>query len=374
MFEQDLITGVRFFGVLSMITMAVIVALVNRGRAHSRVYNLSRWLICVACFLLGIHFLLQFYGHFRVRCVSLAWVVNLIFYVPTVLAFNLGIRNLLYAGHSMRPPLIYAASHTVVCYLLLVIGYATDTLINDQQPYLTMTFLVACLLFAESLRMAWVMYGDLRLIDQRLSGQDLDECRRFLFYTSLPTRILLSLALFIPWVGMSGSLMLNGVFGLVIFGVILWLVIGFCLYYHDMPQMIEPSQTTSTDDIETPEVSDYTKDRIEQWILSRQFTNPKLTIADALEQMGVSADALNGYLGRYTDIPSYRKWLPYLRVEEAKRLMLAHPEFSLQAIAEACGYANNSNLSRAFKAQLGLPPVEWLSVTLKEQEPKHDRK
>ena len=34
---------------------------------------------------------------------------------------------------------------------------------------------------------------------------------------------------------------------------------------------------------------------------------------------------------------NYRQWLPYFRIEEAKRFMLAHPDYSLQSVAEAHG-------------------------------------
>ena len=75
--------------------------------------------------------------------------------------------------------------------------------------------------------------------------------------------------------------------------------------------------------------------------------------------MGVSATALNLYLEQNTSVANYRQWLSYLHIEEAKRIMLEHPEYTLEAVAEACGYANKSNLSRSFKAQEGMMPTAW---------------
>lgn len=99
--------------------------------------------------------------------------------------------------------------------------------------------------------------------------------------------------------------------------------------------------------------------RIELWIADRHYADPKLTIKDTLRQMGINEKTLNCYLGRYTSQPGYRQWLSYLRIEEAKRQLLLHPDYALQSIAIECGYASSSTLVRAFKTQEGTPPMEW---------------
>ena len=80
--------------------------------------------------------------------------------------------------------------------------------------------------------------------------------------------------------------------------------------------------------------------------------------------MGISTTSLNYYLEQHTTVGNYRKWLPYLRIEEAKRIILEHPDYSFEAIANQCGYANSSNFSRAFKAQEGMTPGQWLSAEM----------
>jgi len=117
---------------------------------------------------------------------------------------------------------------------------------------------------------------------------------------------------------------------------------------------------------EATEAIDEVSARIEQWVAERRYTDPKLTFKDVLEQIQITEKALNYYLERQTTVCSYRQWLPYLRIEEAKRLMLLHPDYTLQAIAQRCGYASNSNLTRMFKAQTGLAPMEWLKKELEK--------
>jgi len=105
---------------------------------------------------------------------------------------------------------------------------------------------------------------------------------------------------------------------------------------------------------------DEQKMRIEQWVEERRYTDPNLTLKAALRQMDIKEQRLNLYLEYYTDQSNYRQWLPFLRVEEAKRQLLLHPDHSLQNIANETGYSSSSTLSRAFKSREGLTPMEWL--------------
>jgi len=127
----------------------------------------------------------------------------------------------------------------------------------------------------------------------------------------------------------------------------------------DAPEADAPA--ASTDDV---------KERIEQWVAERHYTDQTLTLRDALEQMGISENALTYYLESYTSTSGYRQWLALLRIEEVKRQLLEHPNYSLQTIARECGYANNSSMSRAFRTQEGMPPIEWLNKNTKRKNEK----
>lgn len=118
----------------------------------------------------------------------------------------------------------------------------------------------------------------------------------------------------------------------------------------------DDSPTTSTTD---EPVSDEVIARIDQWVADRHYADPKLTIKDTLRQMCISEKILDQYLESCTDQPGYRQWLSHLRIEEAKRLLLLHPDYTLQTIANECGYSSSSTLVRAFKTHEGAPPMEW---------------
>lgn len=368
-------------GAASMIIIALIVAFVNRGKIRSSVYERSRRMVCVATLLLGIHNTIQFCGHFREESVTLCWAINLAFFVVITPIYNMSELNLLRAGQSMKGRYIYNLLFIAVCYAIFAVGLATGTLINDAAPWQTATFAVAVCYSVKLLELSRTLTHDMMLTAKRLTDDELDEPHQALHYTAKSMNWLILLSLITPWVGMSASILLNSIFGLVMFGVIIWYIIKFALFGNNTAVLIEVTdEITEAVMLESEKedegseedagqlLADDVKARVELWVAARHFIDANITIKDALGQMGITATALNDYLRDNTSVRGYRQWLPYLRIEEAKRLMQKHPEYSLQAIAEACGYANKSNFSRAFKAQEGTTPGQWLSAERKQKE------
>jgi len=73
--------------------------------------------------------------------------------------------------------------------------------------------------------------------------------------------------------------------------------------------------------------------------------------------MGVSVNLLSQWL-RHRD-QSFWDWLSDLRIEEAKRIISEHPDWTNEAIAEACGFNDRSAFQKKFKQKTGLTPAEW---------------
>lgn len=372
MIEQDLITGVRFMGAASMLVISLVIALVNRGRVCSSVYEHSRWLICAATLLLGIHNIIQFLGHYREESNTLCWTINLAFYVLITPLYNAAELNLLRAGSNMKVRYWRNFLFTLVCLTIFAIGYFTDTIINDEKPWKTATFAVAVCYFLNIVELSRMLLHDMKVVGTRLADEDLEDRHQALRYTATSMHWVIIFSLATPWVGMSTSLVLNSLFGLVMFCLLLWFIIQFVMYGNNMAELIEVTDEI-TEAVMIEEESQHqheilqdsfatAQQRIEQWVSRRNFTNPNVTISSALKEMNISAIALNFYLEHNTSVENYRKWLPYLRIEEAKRIMLEHPEYSLDAVASECGYANKSSLSHAFKTQVGMTPAAWASA------------
>lgn len=386
MIEQDIITGVRFMGAASMIIIALIVALINRGKGKSSVYDSSRRYICIASLLLGIHNLIQFFGHYRESSPTLCWTINLAFYVLITPLYNISEQNLLRAGRNMRRRYWANSIFIVICYAIFVAGALTGTLTNDAAPWRTATFAVAVCYSIKLLELSHTLLRDMKVVSTRLTDDTLDDRHQALHYTARSMHWVILVSLTTPWIGMSPSFLLNSLYGLVVMGMLIWYIAQFIIYGNNMTELIEVTDEITEAEMMEKESNDTailhpdaisdTQQRIEQWVAERRYTNANVTIAVALQEMGISATALNYYLEHHAAAtPSafgrlrgknYRQWLPYLRIEEAKRIMLEHPDYSLQAVAEACGYASKSSLSHAFKSREGIPPAEWLAANNKE--------
>lgn len=363
---HDLTTGTRFMGAFTMLALAVLLAFINQGKMRLRVYNQARWLIFAGCLLLSVYYSAQFLGNFREHSISLSWAISTMFLVVIIPTVFIGNLYVLRAGHDMKPHIWNVVGFIVVCYGIFAYGLLTDTLFNDENPCATVTTLVASLLSLEILHLAVVAHRSLKKASLSLTDSELQERHVALRYTAHAMIALLFTTFFAPWIGLSSSPMLYSFTRMIMMLMLEWLVIEFCIYGYNMAETIEVNDEIKEaqlieDELAVSDMPNETALKIQQWVSGKHYTDPSLTIGMALQQMGVSASAFNAYLASNTSAPNFRKWLSLLRVGEAKRQMTQHPELTLQAIAEASGYANHPNFTRAFKANEGVSPTEWMA-------------
>ena len=116
---------------------------------------------------------------------------------------------------------------------------------------------------------------------------------------------------------------------------------------------------------------------VDAWLQKRHYVNPDISINQVLSELFISSSALSNYIENVKGIKGgFRKWIQFLRIEEAKRLILSNPNVTLDSIAEQVGMSNGSALARAFKAQTDLTPSEWIRLQkkLRYASKKHNKK
>jgi AraC-like DNA-binding protein len=86
-----------------------------------------------------------------------------------------------------------------------------------------------------------------------------------------------------------------------------------------------------------------------------------LSNTPALEELAAACGLSAGYFARAfkrtTGLPPH-KWLVAQRVAKAREL-LEGSDRAISDIAAACGFADQSHLTRAFSRQLGASPAAW---------------
>jgi len=80
----------------------------------------------------------------------------------------------------------------------------------------------------------------------------------------------------------------------------------------------EYNEAVDDNENEIQNTSDELKNRVEQWIAARGYSDPYITVDLAVRQMGISLSSLNYYLEQHTESGSFRRWLTYLRVERGQ--------------------------------------------------------
>ena len=97
---------------------------------------------------------------------------------------------------------------------------------------------------------------------------------------------------------------------------------------------------------------------VTKWRSEGGFRDSDLTLSSFARRIMVNRTDVASYL---TSIygKSFRTWLSGIRVEEAKALMAAHPEYSNEVVSMECGFSSRVYFQRLFKERTGLTPAEW---------------
>ncbi len=82
------------------------------------------------------------------------------------------------------------------------------------------------------------------------------------------------------------------------------------------------------------------------------------TLHELGDKFGFTPEYLGKIFKKYTG-ETLSKYLTKLRMNEAKRLLLGHPEMEIQKVGELVGYKDAFYFSRAFKNYTGMQPSEF---------------
>ncbi len=128
----------------------------------------------------------------------------------------------------------------------------------------------------------------------------------------------------------------------------------------------DPWREVRRDDVRTP-LSNSRSDldladniRIfEQWMATEKpYLNPDFQLADVRVVMPKNRTTISQFINS-TYGCSFFQLVNRYRIEEAQRLMAAHPDMKMTDVASACGFSSSAVFSRTFTRQTGVSPREW---------------
>ena len=96
---------------------------------------------------------------------------------------------------------------------------------------------------------------------------------------------------------------------------------------------------------------------VAQWTAQGGHRKSGLNKSMVAGQMGVSVNLLSQWLRHRNQ--NFWDWLSDLRIEETKRIIRQHPDWTNEAIADHCGFNDRSAFQKKFKEKTGMTPTEW---------------
>lgn len=101
---------------------------------------------------------------------------------------------------------------------------------------------------------------------------------------------------------------------------------------------------------------------VNKWTERRGHLKNGITVQTAADSMHIPRYLFTAWL-KTTEQEIFNPWLTNLRIEEAKRLLTDHPDWSNDVIAEHCGFSSRSYFQKVFHKQTGLTPVQYIEQT-----------
>ena len=136
---------------------------------------------------------------------------------------------------------------------------------------------------------------------------------------------------------------------------------GYWTYY----ELLERTYTVPVNAVATAVLSD--ADAVRQRFLRfdetvearKLYTQSGISRDDLCRVMGVNRTTFSRIIAEHSGCQNLADYLNRKRMTEAIRLMHQHPNYTLQAIMEECGYTNKMTFSRVFRSAYGMPPSEY---------------
>jgi AraC-like DNA-binding protein len=175
----------------------------------------------------------------------------------------------------------------------------------------------------------------------------------------------------VPFLIFSSGLLLL-IYALLIFFSIYYITFSFiCYCVSNDSHQVELAQQNAKDEgiadkteKNEPAITDAELQRVtqavEKWLAAEGHLRSSITVATAATAMHVPQRFLRAWY-QTEGFDSYSDWLQQLRVKHAKQLLVQHTEWSVDTIAEQCGFSSRNYFHRIFLKLTGQTPSQYVA-------------
>ena len=362
----------QFSAIVMMVMMCSALILMMPGRVkRDKIINRSRWLMVGALGLIGAQFLVQYITQLRTMGVTQAVLANLTFFVPASSLMNLTILNLQRQGRLTRIEWWGWIVVTLGVIAALAIAVVTDrrpiaqlservlwTEVYTSFVYAVMQTYYFILQFRELKRMEAVI--------ENYYDRERQELTQWMKHAIGVNGLL---AVFVPLL-IFGPNIIIVIFSLTFFWGIFMMWFSFVRYFtsnamyrvreaeeSEQEEKAEGRGQMQEDDGLSPENMMNVGLAVERWLATGEYLKPGITSPIAAGSMNVPRYQLTAW-DKGSGHTSFTRWITSLRIEEAKRLMAEHTDWSIEAVADKCGISRQ-HFYKVFQEETGTTPAKF---------------
>ena len=337
-------------GMLTMLMLSVMLMACVPDRSIRRgSFARARWMMAAGTGLIAVQFLLQYIFGFRQMGVTQGVCCNLV--------------AILYVQRQGRVSLREWMTGGGICALaiLLLIGVALmDGIpIREESPLLRWSEYVASVLYV--MMQSYIFkhqYMTYRRLEQAVD-EYYDRSRRDLFgWMGWSMKTMAVLAFFVPVV-----IFMEGA-PLVVFSIAYFFAIAYStisLYSYGISkdvERVEEAEEVVNQENRPREIDPAITEAVDRWKANAHYREHNLTLGIVARQMGVPQRQLQEWL-RQSEYGKLAGLVTTLRIEEAKRVLKEHPDWSTESVANYCGFSSREYFHRTFRQMTGMTPANF---------------
>jgi AraC-like DNA-binding protein len=366
-------------GMLTMMVLAVMLALCVPHRSkYGNSFGRARWMMAAGTGLIALQFLLQHTFGFRQMGVTQGVLLNLLFFTPASLLCSMAILYVQRQGSVTRrewllPSVICGVSVVILIGAVLLDGVP---IAEDSSALRTVEYVSSILYVLMQSFLFKYQYVAYKRLEQAVD-EYYDRSRRDLFgWMGWSMKTMAVLAFFVPVViFLQGSPLV--VFSIVYFFCIAYSTISLYSYgisedhqRVEEAEIIDHSSLTIDHSSLNNEESFCTQsimvngqwsmvhEKIEAWKKSGAYREHNLTLGIVARQMGVAQRQLQEWL-RQSEYGKLAELVASLRIEEAQRVLKDHPDWSIETVADHCGFNDRKYFHEVFRQHTGMTPLNF---------------
>lgn len=371
------------FGCCLVTLMLALMLAVSRlyVRWYNARYEQSRWMLFAAMLLLGLHYVLQMECDLRASGDDVGAAVNIMFYMPVYLLVSQAALSVESTPGARRRNVLASA----VLYAVVAGCFVAGVCIHRSMHIGRLLYVMHTVFVGGALFLIVNTAREIRLKHRRLEEQTGADMQPYVRYSQSGFLLMCASALMTVFAVLSRTMLF--IIAPVMFLSLFFFVMSFvALGYSITPieEILDDDDTAAfladeavmaengSDDVASSAASDQADkpcelgegrisdiaSRLDEWCRQGEFRNNSATIIMLSRQTDVSRRDLTVYFSQYLR-RTFRVWLSDIRMAEAQRLILAHPEYSNDTISAECGFSSRSQLYKLFRDRYGMSPKEW---------------